>query len=468
MPGNYVLLETINLTQNAATIVFDNIPQTGYNDLKIVMSARGTYASSVLYEHIRMVFNGGASGGDYRSRMVYANGSAAYSADNSGAGGTYEPWAGVFCGSNSTADTYSNCEIHIEDYRVDGITKTYIGASVSESQSGANTATTFQGMRWTGTAPITSITLYPSVGSFVANSTFSIYGLASVGTTPTVAAKATGGNIVANDGTYWYHAFVSSGSFVPQTTLNADVLVVAGGGGGGRWTGGGGGAGGVLAFASQPLSTSIYPVTIGAGGAGANDQVGFRGGDSRFGSLTTCIGGGGGAGYNGAYAFATTGGSGGGGTSGPNPGEGVGAAGTSGQGYAGGNGLQASSYHGGGGGGAGGVGGSVTSTVSGAGGAAINTYTNATWLPSALSATGLGVSGYIAGGGSGGAYSVNGGVAGTTTGGGGVGTNTNAVGGNAVASTGSGGGGSGNSSGASSGGGNGASGIVIIRYPMAS
>ena len=44
MAENYVLLETIELSQSAASVTFDNIPQTGYTDLKIVMSARLTTA----------------------------------------------------------------------------------------------------------------------------------------------------------------------------------------------------------------------------------------------------------------------------------------------------------------------------------------------------------------------------------------------------------------------------------------
>ena len=41
MAGNHVLLETIELTQTTTSVTFDNIPQTGYTDLKIIMNARG-------------------------------------------------------------------------------------------------------------------------------------------------------------------------------------------------------------------------------------------------------------------------------------------------------------------------------------------------------------------------------------------------------------------------------------------
>jgi hypothetical protein len=63
-------------------------------------------------------------------------------------------------------------------------------------------------------------------------------------------AKASGGTITT-DGTYWYHTFTTSGTFVPYENLTADCLVIAGGGAGAATDGndtqggGGGGAGGL-------------------------------------------------------------------------------------------------------------------------------------------------------------------------------------------------------------------------------
>jgi len=39
MPNNYVLLDRIELNADAASVTFDNIPQSGYTDLKLVVSA---------------------------------------------------------------------------------------------------------------------------------------------------------------------------------------------------------------------------------------------------------------------------------------------------------------------------------------------------------------------------------------------------------------------------------------------
>jgi hypothetical protein len=201
--------------------------------------------------------------------------------------------------------------------------------------------TPFAGL-WSNTAAITSIEFLSHLKAvkFVANSTFSLYGLAAVGTTPAIAPKASGGNVIATDGTYWYHAFLASGTFTPQTGLTCDVLVVAGGGGGGRIVSGGGGAGGLLTFASESLTAANYTVTVGAGGAGfatSGFGAGSTGSNSQFGALTTCSGGAGGS--NSGAGLSGGSGSGGAGTGGTNAG---GSASPSGQGNAGGTGINAS------------------------------------------------------------------------------------------------------------------------------
>ena len=449
MPNNYVLLETIALTQSAASVTFDNLPTSGYTDLKIVVSARTTLGSSVV-DGLGITFN---TGGTYSVRRLYGTGSAAASDTTNSAPFT--------TASTATASTFGNAEIYIPNYRSSNA-KSFSVDGVSENNATAAYAGLMAGL-WSGTAAITSIVLAsPGSASFVADSTFSLYGVAALGTTPVLAPKATGGNIVANDGTYWYHAFTSSGNFVPQVGLTADVLVIAGGGGAGCDIGGGGGAGGVLAFASQALANGIsLPCTIGAGGAGATSSGrGTVGVDSQFSTLTLVKGGGGGGGN-----LASNGGDGG---SGGGAGYSGGTAGnaTSGQGS---NGGAAVSIYAAGGGGKGAVGVAGTTSGGGAGGAGTNTVTNWGALASALSATTLGVSGLIAGGGGAGGHWNNGNPGGAGgSGGGGTGATATGTfgttGASGTASTGSGGGGGTSYSGI---GGAGGSGIILIRYPIA-
>jgi hypothetical protein len=149
-------------------------------------------------------------------------------------------------------------------------------------------------------------------------------------------SRAAGGTVTAVGG-YIIHTFTSSGVFTPEAGMSVEVLVVAGGGSGGgsagtSIAGGGGGGGGVTYNSSIGVLPQTYVVTVGAGGIGQTGFVaGRNGGNSVFLTLTAI-----GGGYGGTWTIApTTGGSGGG--AGENGQSLDGAAGTSGQGYAGGN-----------------------------------------------------------------------------------------------------------------------------------
>jgi len=451
MANTYTLLETITVgAAEAASVTFNSIPQTGYTDLVIKASTRGTVAE----DSYSLRFNND-SGSNYPYCRLLGDGSAA----SSNSGTTTAAPFGRQSESGYTANTFGNSEFYIPNYTSSNY-KSISADSVNENNATSARAQLGAGL-WNSTAAITSINIFPGSGAFAQYSTFSLYGVSALGTTPTKAPKATGGSIIQTDGTYWYHAFLSSGTFTPATGLSCDVLVVAGGGGGGAGTysaGGGGGAGGVFYATSQSVGSSAQTVTLGAGGAGgdyATTTSGSNGNNSSFASLTAGVAGGGGG--TGA-TVGKNGGSGGGGGAGTSIAGGTttqtGTGGT-GYGFAGGTATAATAAAGGGGSGA--VGANGASVLAGAGGAGLNTWSS--WL----STVGLGVSGYIAGGG-GGANGYSTTAAGGTGGGGaGAGYNVTApvVG---TANTGSGGGGGGGTSATYGNGAAGGSGLVIIRY----
>jgi hypothetical protein len=441
VPANFVLLERIELNASAASVTFANIPQTGYTDLKVVISARST-RSDYTFGSVSIVFNSTTSG--YSYNWLKGDGSN----PNTGTGSSIAYLLNLYAApsSTATANTFGNSEFYIPNYTSSNFKSVSID-TVAENNATLAQATLTAGL-WSNTAAINSITLSETNGNaFTANSTFSLYGLAALGTTPAIAPKASGGNVIATDGTYWYHAFLTGGTFTPQVGLTCDALVVAGGGGGGANWGGGGGAGGVLAFTSQSFAPGSYSATVGGGGAaGTGSANGTAGTNSTLGSLTTCVGGGYGAG---AGNVGGNGGSGGGGAAAGTTAK-AGGTPTSGQGFAGGT---SNPNPGAGGGGSGAVGGDSSAGACGTGGAGLNTWS--TWL----SATGLGVSGFIAGGGGGGGVS-NAGAGGS--GGGGAGSITG-TGTNGTVNTGSGAGGGAISNGSFGAGG---SGIIIIRYPI--
>jgi hypothetical protein len=276
--------------------------------------------------------------------------------------------------------------------------------------------------------------------------------------TKIVAAIPTGGTITTFGG-YRVHTFTSGGNFVIPSGFSRsyDYMIVAGGGGAGQHAGGGG-AGGLVWKTSQPISAGTYTANVGAGGATFN-----TGANSTF-NGDTALGGGGGT--NSAAGPGGSGGSGAGAHGGGTP-------------QSGGSGLQPGSASGGfGNDGAdgtllhtagGGAGSSPPTLLTGGAGKDMSSYFG----------TGIGESGWFAGGGGAPAQSdtcsnsteCSGGSGGQ--GGGGDGgakpgfgdSSTN--GDNGVANTGGGGGGSARNSSSVPGiGGAGGSGIVVIRYVL--
>ena len=288
--ANYVLLETISLSSNTASVTFDNIPQSGYTDLKFVMSARQSTAA--VAADVLVTFNGSTA--NHSNRYLLGDSASASSGFNG-----YTPssnYIAIGVGNNATANTFGNVEMYIPNY-LSSNNKSFSVDSVSESNG---TSSVFQLMLaglWSSSAAINQITVTPaSSQSFLQYSTFSLYGLAATGTTSTVAPKATGGNVVYNDGTYWYHTFLTSGYFTPLFSLSANYYVLGGGatgsGGGSSGSGGGGGGGGSSYVTSASLLGKPYAVTIGAGGptGGAAATAGSVGSNSTFNST---VGGGG-------------------------------------------------------------------------------------------------------------------------------------------------------------------------------
>ena len=445
MAANYVLLgsQTVGAA-GASSVTFSNIPQTGYTDLKLVCSTRlnqvqgyGLFinpnglSTNATAKYIQA---DGATVGSYgaTNRIMINNGSA---------------------GTDSTASTFGNAEVYIPNYTSANY-KSFSSDDVTEN----NATTTYSHLAaslWSSTAAITSLDVIPQSGaSFVQYSSFYLYGIAASGVTPVIAPFATGGN-VTNDGTYWIHTFLVSGTFTPLKTLSCDYLVVAGGGGGG-YSGGGGAGGYRTSIGGSRLSLETSPVTVTVGAGGSVGNPGASGSNSVFSTITSAGGGGG------IYEATTgiSGGSGGGGGIGASSGGYGNTPSTSpSQGNNGGIGVDGGSTKGGGGGGgASAVGGAGSGNTGGNGGAG-----------SANSISGSSVT--YAGGGGGGAYQFNGtgtkGTGGSGGGGNGGQNGTSAIAG--TANTGGGGGGSGltNSGNLNGSAGAGGSGIVIVRYAMA-
>ena len=457
--STYTPISSFTATTSISSVTIAGIPQN-YTDL-VLVGVNGNAVNSDNDIYIR--FNSD-SGSNYSRTQMVGNGSNASSSRTSN---NTEIRIGPSYNNTPTSTLIS----HIMNY---SNTTTY--KTVLSRTGHASGYVMGHVALWRSTAAITSITLtLQNSESFVTGSTFNLYGIDAQAS---AQAKATGGSSITTDGTYWYHTFLSSGTFTPTENLTADYLVVAGGGGGGNTvsytftSAGGGGAGGLRSTVTATggggslesalsLTAQAYTVTVGAGGAGATTfrNRGATGSNSVFSTITS-NGGGGGAGNGDEIAGSANGGNGGSGGGAMSVATNTGSGGTpqSGQGFRGGNGI-ASYSQGAGGGGAGAIGGDQVSGGAKNGGAGV-----------AVAITGSSVT--YAGGGGGGGYYLN--QAGGSGGAGGGGNGATAVNGgtaNPAAQAGGtnlGGGGGGGSSqqGGTAPGGNGGSGIVIVRYSV--
>lgn len=249
----------------------------------------------------------------------------------------------------------------------------------------------------------------------------------------------------------------------PSDLTTVDQLVVAGGGAGGSSVGsgsaGGGGGGQVISLNSRAISPSTsYSVVVGNGGVPVTTvTAGGTGGSSSFNGQTAAGGGGGSTTNANTSIAAPTGGYAGGGGGSQAVFRTDGATGSS--GYKGGNGLanntNANLQSGGGGAGAGGngVNGSTSSGGNGGNGIASSIATG---------------SDIFYGGGGGGGKRMNTGTAGSGTHGGGNGSLNASTVGAGGDNTGGGGGGAAGQDGTTLVGGRGGSGLVVVRYRIAS
>ena len=455
----YTKIASNTLSTASTSYTFSNIPQT-YTDLVLVTNTRSHTGQASYDTRIYVNLNGDQTSGLYSGTVMHGTGVNAVS---------YRETGRNQVDNSKQTSTQSSGEFAPFIYNIMNYSNPNIFKNVIQRASPSlNTESTYNGpgvavTLWRNLSPITSLTVQAAGGAssvgFAAGSSFTLYGIKAA-----LVPKATGGDLIRTDGTYWIHTFTNSGSFIPRQNLTVDYLVVAGGGSGGSYAGGGGGAGGLrstvtttggggsLESALSLSSGTNYTVTVGAGGAAVNNRItakaGIQGSNSVF-STITATGGGGGGSY--ANISPTTGGS-GGGSPGYSAGASVtGAAGTASQGYAGGSATSALAGAGGGGSGAVGATVSASSTVGGAGGAGV-----------AVSITGTSVT--YAGGGGGAGLS---GGAGGSGGGGTAGNGTSTPGTSGTVNTGGGGGGVRDStdtrvviSGA------GGSGLVIVRYAV--
>lgn len=168
--ANMIPISTVTVgSGGAANIVFTSIPQT-YTDLKVVLSTRSSRAT--VQDTFNVLFNSNTSG--YSYRRLYGDSSSGPGTDASSGDGSLT--TGYTQGGNGTANTFGNLELYIPNYTSNGV-KSVSSDGVSEN----NATVSYLGLvasLWSGTTPITSITLTPTTGGTLQQySSATLYGI---------------------------------------------------------------------------------------------------------------------------------------------------------------------------------------------------------------------------------------------------------------------------------------------------
>ena len=159
MAKTYEPIQSTTLGSAAASVTLSSIPGT-FTDLVLVMSGY----TSINDRAIKAQVNGD-TGANYSHTNVLGYSGGAISQRNSSA--TF--W---YIANNWVSSANCTTVAHFMSYANTNVYKTTLSAEASA----ASVACRVVGL-WRSTAAITSITLFPSTGNFVAGSTFSLYGI---------------------------------------------------------------------------------------------------------------------------------------------------------------------------------------------------------------------------------------------------------------------------------------------------
>jgi hypothetical protein len=159
------VIQQIELGSSQQTIEFINVPAT-FTDLVLLVSARvdGSIFAAI-NDDTKLVLNGSTSNFSYRN--LFGEGGSVFS----------DTWDGRNFSNNSqsTANTFSNMQIYVPNYR-SAVAKSFSVESAVQTNSSSARQLLAAGL-WNVTSPITSIGVRGSYGLFVAGSSATLYGI---------------------------------------------------------------------------------------------------------------------------------------------------------------------------------------------------------------------------------------------------------------------------------------------------
>jgi hypothetical protein len=165
MANTYSILEKSTLTTTQTNVEFTGLGSyaTSFNDLILLVSVRSDNSGD---NGMYLQFNG--SSANLSTLRYYTNGSAVAAYTGSDI---------IFYQNRqtSTANTFGNIQIYIPDFSASKY-KTIAGDNIGENMGSTADMALVSGL-WSNTNAITSIKLLTSTGSFVAGSSFYLYGV---------------------------------------------------------------------------------------------------------------------------------------------------------------------------------------------------------------------------------------------------------------------------------------------------
>jgi hypothetical protein len=167
MANTYTLIASNVLGSATSTVTFSSI-SSAYTDLILKISARSTGNIDL----VNLTFNGDTAT-NYSRTMVRGSGTVADSSRQSSQ--TSLSLDGATDPSSYAANTFASCEIYIPQYSASQ-NKPYSSFGGTETNASAAYISN-QANLWRNTATITSIALGPSGTTFVAGSSFYLYGI---------------------------------------------------------------------------------------------------------------------------------------------------------------------------------------------------------------------------------------------------------------------------------------------------
>lgn len=171
MATTYTLISSNTLSSSAASVTFSSIPST-YTDLVLRFSARTNTAAIRQNFYIKFNTDTGTTGSQTTLRGQGGNGAS--SDRNSNTQYIYD--LQDLDAANATANTFSSVEVYIPSYTASQ-NKPLSNFGASENNTANDPIIAAIAGLWRNTAAVDTITIYPYSNSFVAGSSFYLYGI---------------------------------------------------------------------------------------------------------------------------------------------------------------------------------------------------------------------------------------------------------------------------------------------------